>query len=48
VTDFTEDDVLPHEAWDAVIDAVDEKCKAEDAKRRRAAGSKAKPVKPRP
>ena len=46
MTDLTEDDVLPHEAWDAVIDAVDEKCKAEDAKRRRAAGLKAKP-KPR-
>jgi hypothetical protein len=43
MTDFTEDDVLPHEAWDAVIDAVDEKCKAEDADRRRAAGLKAKP-----
>jgi len=46
--DITEDDVLPHEAWDAVLDAVDKQCKAEDAKRRRAAGSKAKPVKPRP
>lgn len=37
MTDLTEDDVLPHEAWDAVIDAVDEKCKAEDAERRRMA-----------
>jgi len=37
--DITEDDALPHEAWDAVIDAVDEKCKAEDAERRRAAAS---------
>ena len=39
MTDLTEDDVLPHEARDAVIDAVDEKCNAEDAERRRAAAS---------
>ena len=30
--------VLSEEMWDALLDAVDEKCKAEDAKRRRAAG----------
>lgn len=36
--DITENDVLPHEMWDAVIDAIDEKCKAEDAERRKTAG----------
>ena len=36
--DIIADDVLPHEMWDAVIDAVDEQCKAEDMQRRRAAG----------
>jgi hypothetical protein len=37
MSDLTGDNVLPHEAWDAVIDAIDEQCKAEDAKRRLAA-----------
>jgi len=35
--DLLGDDVLPHEAWDPVMDAIDEKCKAEDAARRLAA-----------
>jgi hypothetical protein len=43
MTDLVSDDVLPHEAWDLVLDAVDEKCKAEDAERRRAAGRKTRP-----
>jgi hypothetical protein len=37
--DITRDGVVPQEVWDAVLDAVDEKCKAEDAERRRAAAS---------
>jgi hypothetical protein len=39
MTDLVSDDVLPHEAWDVVLDAVDEKCKAEDAERRRVAAA---------
>ena len=31
--EITHDDVIPHKVWDAVIDAVDEKCKVEDAER---------------
>ena len=37
--DITRDGVVPQEVWDAVLDVVDEKCKAEDAERRRAAAS---------
>ena len=37
--DITRDDVLPHEVWDTVLDAVDEKCKLEDAERRRVAAA---------
>jgi hypothetical protein len=32
--DVTASDVLPNEMWDAVLDAIDEKCKTEDAERR--------------
>lgn len=32
--DLLGDDVLPHEVWEPVIDAINEKCKAEDARRR--------------
>ena len=39
MTDLISDDVLPDEIWDAVLEAIDEKCKAEDAERRRAAAS---------
>jgi hypothetical protein len=28
----------PEEVWEAVFNAIDEKCKVEDAERRRAAG----------
>ena len=38
--DVTHEDVLPHELWDAVLDAVDEQCKQDDAQRRRAAAIK--------
>jgi hypothetical protein len=38
--DIAGNDVLPHEVWDAVIDAIDNKCKAEDAERRRVADEK--------
>jgi hypothetical protein len=34
MTDLALDYVLPHEAWNAVLDAVDEKYKAEDAEAR--------------
>src|SRR5262249_16170302 len=33
--EFVREGVVPREIWDAVIDAVDEKCKVEDAERRR-------------
>jgi len=36
------DEVLPHEAWDPVFGAIDEKCKIEDAARRLAAADPAK------
>jgi len=45
--DITRDDVLPHDAWDAVLDAVDEQCKAEDADRRRAAAARQADARPR-
>ena len=35
--DITRDGVLPDEVWDALLDVVDEKCKVEDAERRRMA-----------
>jgi hypothetical protein len=35
--DITENDVLPNNFWEAVIDAIDAKCKVEDAERRIAA-----------
>ena len=36
--DITRDDVLPREMWDAVWDAIEDKCKIEDVQRRKAAG----------
>jgi hypothetical protein len=36
-----DDDVLPHEAWEPVFDAIDEKSKAEDASRTLAAAKPA-------
>jgi hypothetical protein len=41
--DLIRDGVLPNEVWDSVLDAVDEKCKVEDAERRRAATQRATP-----
>ena len=35
--DITQNEVLPNAFWEAVIDAVDAKCKVEDAERRTAA-----------
>ena len=35
--DITQNDVLPNEVWEAVMDAIDAKCKVEDAERRAAA-----------
>jgi hypothetical protein len=35
--DITQHDVLPNAFWDAVMDAIDAKCKVEDAERRTAA-----------
>jgi hypothetical protein len=35
--DITENDVLPNDFWEAVIDAIDAKCKLKDAERRAAA-----------
>jgi hypothetical protein len=32
--DITQNDVLPNEVWEAVMDAIDAKCKLEDAERR--------------
>src|SRR5262245_44168317 len=39
--DLAHNDVLPFEMWDALLDAVDDKCRAEDAERRRVAAAKA-------
>ncbi len=44
--DITREDILPHEAWDALLDAVDEQCKLEDAERRRAAAAQQAKAKP--
>jgi hypothetical protein len=45
--DIARDDILPHDVWDAVLDAVDEQCKAKDAERRRAAAARQPKVKPK-
>ena len=45
--ELTRDDIVPTEVWDVLLDAVDEKCKVEDAERRRIAAAKAaSPAKP--
>jgi hypothetical protein len=41
--DLAEADILPDGVWDRIRDVIEDKCKAENAKRRRAAGLKAKP-----
>src|SRR5262245_44475075 len=38
--DILRNDVVPHEMWDVVLDAIEEKSKAEDAERRRRAAAK--------
>jgi hypothetical protein len=38
--DIIRNDVVPHEMWDVVLDAIEEKSKAEDADRRRRVASK--------
>jgi hypothetical protein len=38
--DITENDVLPSDFWEAVVQAIDAKCKVEDAERRAAAKSR--------
>jgi hypothetical protein len=41
--DITENDVLPNDFWEAVVEAIDAKCKAEDAERRRISCKLARP-----
>ena len=45
--ELTRDDIIPTEVWDVLLDAVDDKCRTEDAERRRVAAAKANsPAKP--
>ena len=45
--ELTRDDIIPTEVWDVLLDAVDDKCRTEDAERRRIAAAKAtSPAKP--
>jgi hypothetical protein len=39
--ELTRDDIIPTEVWDVLLDAVDDKCRAEDAERCRIAAAKA-------
>ena len=39
--ELTRDDIIPTEVWDVLLDAVDDKCRAEDAERRRVAAARA-------
>lgn len=41
--EITHIDLMPNEMWDALLDTVDEKCKVEDAERRRLAAAKPRP-----
>jgi hypothetical protein len=45
--DITQNDVLPNEVWEAVMDAIDAKCKVEDAERRAAATARQAKLTPR-
>ena len=45
--DITQNEVLPNAFWEAVIDAVDAKCKVEDAERRTAAKARQAGMTPR-
>jgi hypothetical protein len=47
LNDIIEEDVLPHGFWDAVDDAIETKCKAEDAERRAAAKARQAKLTPR-
>jgi hypothetical protein len=47
VGDITQDDVLPSAVWEAVIDAIDAKCKIEDVERRAAAKARQARLTPR-
>jgi hypothetical protein len=38
--ELTRDDIIPTEVWDVLLDAVDDKCRAEDAERRRVAAAR--------
>jgi hypothetical protein len=44
--ELTRDDIIPTEVWDVLLDAVDDKCRLEDAERRRVAAARA--ASPRP
>ena len=39
--ELTRDDIIPTEVWDVLLDAVDDKCRVEDAERRRVAAARA-------
>jgi uncharacterized protein (UPF0335 family) len=45
--DITQNEVLPNAIWEAVIDAVDAKCRVEDAERRTAAKDRPPKLTPR-
>ena len=47
LTDITQNEVLPNAFWEAVIDAVDAKCKVEDEERRAAANGRQAKLTPR-
>ena len=47
--ELTRDDIIPTEVWDVLLDAVDDKCRTEDAERRRIAAARAaSPTRPSP
>jgi hypothetical protein len=47
LNDIIEEDVLPHGFWEAVDDAIEAKCKVEDAERRAAAKARQAKLTPR-
>ena len=47
LSDITDNDVLPQAFWEAVMDAVNAKCKVEDAKRRAAVKARVAKLMPR-
>jgi hypothetical protein len=47
VEDLNRDDIVPIDVWDSLLDLVDDKCRMEDAERRRVAAARAtSPAKP--